>query len=168
MKFNSKRHDRISKEGTRPGFADSDIAFLSKYTHEPKTQIWSMEEIEGDPETRHYFCICKSPLTYLKGSESIWRCDNCIEYFDTRIQDSPIRDKEPFKLVPYQQHYPQYDENDPHQIFVEGIDLNKDLETREHDDRRVQTIHVKGSFADAIRQNVLSANKKHQQQEDNE
>lgn len=83
------------------------------------------------------------------------------------IQDTPIKDQRDFKLTPYSQlqHYPQYDENDPTLPFVEGIDLNRivesDLETREHEDRRVQHINLHNvTFADAILKGALSARKK--------
>lgn len=40
--------------------------------------------------------------------DTIWRCDNCMSYYDTRIQDTPIKDKSDFKLTPHADliHYP--------------------------------------------------------------
>ena len=173
MKFSSKRNDKISREGIRTGFSDADVTYLNRQTHTPRTVIFSAEELEPEPESRQYFCVCKSPLTYLKGSNTIWQCSECLSHYDLNIQDTPIKDQRDFKLTPYSQlqHYPQYDADDPTLPFVEGINLNKivesDLETREHDERRIQHINLHNvSFADAIlHSNVLSAKKK---QEDDE
>ena len=101
--------------------------------------------------------MCKSKLDYLTGSETIWRCNECMEYYDLRIQDSPIKDTTDFKLIPYSdlQHYPTSDENDPNMLFMEGIDLNNksgsEIELiRSSDDKRIQHIYVKGSPAEAL------------------
>jgi hypothetical protein len=145
LKFSSRRNDKLSKEGTRPGYFDADITYLNRQTHTPKTQIIS-SELEGEPEDRKYYCVCKSPLTYLKGSNTIWQCSSCLSHYDLNIQDSVIKDPTESKLIPYSslRHYPQYDENDSNVLFVEGINLNKeeDLETREHGDQRVQHINL--------------------------
>lgn len=97
-----------------------------------------------------------------------WHCTECMEYYDTQLtQDSVVKDPRDFKLIPYSglQYYPVYDENDFNTPFFESIDLKKeeDIETREHDNSRVQTIHVKGTFTDAIRTGILSAKKQQEE-----
>ncbi|MPZ08167.1 MAG: hypothetical protein GEU26_17420 [Nitrososphaeraceae archaeon] len=62
-------------------------------------------------------------------------------------------------------HYPSADQDDS---FFEVIDVNKDLEGgeggiehRTYEDQRIQKVHVKASFADAIlKDNILSAKRK--------
>jgi hypothetical protein len=171
MKFN-KRNNKLSNEGIITGLSDADVTYLNRQTNTPKTQIINSEELEGEPEDRKYWCaICKSPLEHLRGSQTIWQCSECLSHYDLNIQDSPIKDQRDFKLTPYSSlmHYPQYDENDSNVLFVEGIDLNKivekDLETREHEDRRVQHINLHNvTFADAILKGALSAQKKQVQE----
>jgi hypothetical protein len=171
MKF-TKRNDRVSSEGVRPGFNDSDITFLSKQIHTPRTQIFSYEELESaEPEDRHYFCaMCKSKLDYSKYLEA-YECKECVQYYDVQnLQDKPLTDIEDFKLVPYgaQRHYPEFDAEDPHTPFVETVDLNdtneeiEGVEVRSYDNGRIKHINIHNvTFADAIRfDNVLSAKKK--------
>lgn len=79
------RNNRIGHEGTRPGWNDSDIIYLNKHTtHTPSTQIWSTEELEpAAPEDRRYYCaMCKCP-EYLNGSNTIWECSSCLQFYDT-------------------------------------------------------------------------------------
>ena len=157
LKF--KKGNDITVTGIRPGFRAQD-SFSLRTDHTPKTQIWSYEEFEPEPEERTYWCaICKSKLEYLKGSDTIWRCDNCMQWYDTKIQDSPIKDKGDFKLAPHYdlQHYPTADAEDI--PFVQGINPDTideedslDIEiVRTSADKRVQHIHVKGSPSDALR-----------------
>src|ERR687891_1306937 len=71
-----------------------------------------------------YWCtICKSKLVYLNHTNTIWRCDNCLSYYDTKIQDRPVKDKSEFKLRSYHDPYTQFDEDDPNIVFVEGINI---------------------------------------------
>ena len=71
-----------------------------------------------------YWCaICKSKLVYLTHTDTIWKCDNCLQYYDTKIQDRPVKDKSEFKLKSYHDPYRQFDEDDPNIVFVEGIIL---------------------------------------------
>jgi len=96
----------------------------------PEWQLLTEEDLEEeDPEQRHYFCaICKSTLDFLKDTETIWRCNECMQYYDTSIQDAPIKDMSESRVRVYQEldHYPEYDENDPRMIFVEGIEQDAD------------------------------------------
>lgn len=163
MKF-TKRND-ITVDGVRQGFTLKDSIALRKDTNNnPDVQIFSYEDDLEDPEDRTYWCaICKSKLEYLMGSDTIWRCDSCMEYYDTKIQDSVIKNKEDFKLAPYYglRHYPTADADDI--PFVEAINLDdteeeeEDLESRTFEDKRVQKIHVKGSLADAILKGALTS-----------
>ena len=102
----------------------------------------------------------------------MWRCNECLTYYDTKIQDSLLKDITGYQLQPYTelQHYPVYDENDLHLAFVVGVDPHnttelEGLEIRQHDNQRVQRIHVSGSFAEAIRAGALSSKTRAQQQE---
>ena len=100
--------------------------------------------------------ICKSELVYLNHSENIWRCDNCLSYYDTKILDAPIKDKSRLKLRSYHDPYQQHDANDPNIPFAEGIDLEAWERRAEEEqilgsspDRRIQYIKVRGNLADA-------------------
>jgi hypothetical protein len=90
-------------------------------------QIWSYEEFESEePEEREYFCaICKGPLSYQIKLE-VWKCDECQEFYDTKIQDVPVKNINQFKATPWfeLQHYPTSDEDDIELPFAEGIDHN--------------------------------------------
>jgi DNA-directed RNA polymerase subunit RPC12/RpoP len=163
MKF--RKQNDIIVDGVRPGYTLRDSVSLRKETdHNPKIQIFSYqdEEDQQEPEERIYWCaMCKSKLEYLNGSDTIWRCDNCMSYYDTKIQDSVVKDKEDFKLTPYSglQHYPVFDADDPNLPFVEAINPDArdqedppDLEIlRTSSDQRVQHIRVRGSPGDALR-----------------
>ena len=79
-----------------------------------------------------------------------------------------MKDINDFKLVPYaaQRHYPEFDAEDPMTPFVEAVDLDntEDKETditevKSYDGGRVKFIKIKGTFADAIKAGVLSAQK---------
>lgn len=140
MKF-TKRNDRVSKEGTRPGFEDSHVSFLNKQTYTPKTQIFSSEEIIEDPTKEEFFCaMCRGILDYDKHLEA-YACKSCVQYYDVQnLQDTPLKDINDFQLVPYSdhRHYPTFDENDPMTPFVENIPLddledNDLIETRTYD-----------------------------------
>ncbi|MFY9965188.1 MAG: hypothetical protein WBL44_05275 [Nitrososphaeraceae archaeon] len=164
----TNQNKRVGPEGIRSGFSNSDITYLNKVTNNnPRIQIINDAALEpAEPANRSYWCVtCKGELDYIKKMQA-WHCTECMEYYDTQLtQDSVIKDPRDFKLTPYSelQYYPTMDANDMHTTFFESIDVNKedDIETREHDDHRVQTIHLHNvTFADAITQNVLSAKKK--------
>jgi hypothetical protein len=168
MKF-TKRNDRVSREGTRPGFNDSDVKFLSKQIHTPHIQIFSSEEIIEDPAKETFFCaMCKGVLDYDKHLEA-YVCKSCVQYYDTtNIQDTPLKDIEDFKLVPYsaQRHYAPFDADDPNTPFVASVPVDKisdeetdGVEIRSYENGRINLHNV--SFADAIiKSNVLSSKKK--------
>lgn len=165
----TKRNDALVN-GIRPGFSDRDSHFLNRQTHTPKTQIWSAEELESEePEDRTYYCaLCKGVLDYSKHLEA-YECKACIQWYDLRLQDTPLKDIRDFQLVPYgeQRHYPVFDENDDKLPFVESIPLDKmeeeeGVETRTHENGRIQHINLhNATFADAIQfSNVMSAKKR--------
>lgn len=173
MKFR-KPNDLKGREGTRPGFTQADIIYLRRQTDTPKTQIFSMEELEDPPEERVYHCaICKGRLDYIKNLE-MWTCSECSQYYDTKIQDVPVKNVNQFRVTPWfeLQHYPTSDMDDIEAPFVEGINhsitIEEDLENRSFEDKRVQHINLHNvTFADAIRAGALSSKKQEQaQQED--
>ena len=170
MKF-TKRNNAVVN-GTRPGFSDRDSYFLNKRTDLPKIQIFSSEEIIEDPTKEEFFCaMCKGILDYDKRLEA-YECKSCVQWYDLRLQDTPLKDVKDFQLVPYgdQRHYPEFDANDPMTPFVESIPVDKTddegemegVEVRSYDNGRVQKISLHNvTFADAIlKSNVLSAKKK--------
>ncbi|MGH9982699.1 MAG: hypothetical protein ACRD8W_01935 [Nitrososphaeraceae archaeon] len=169
MKF--RKQNDITVNGVRQGYDPRDAYQLRKWHNpfsNPPVQIWSYEDLEPEPEERAYWCtICKSRLVYLTASDTIWRCDNCMEFFDTKIQDVPVKNTNEFKVTPWfeLQHYPTIDSDDTEIPFIEGIDhntmLEEDLESRAHEDKRVQHINLHNvTFADAIRAGALSAKRK--------
>jgi ribosomal protein L37AE/L43A len=159
MKFRQKND--LTVNGVRSGFSIKDTVALRRETdHTPKTQILAYSEDDEEPEERTYWCaVCKSRLEYLKDSDTIWRCDNCMEYYDTKIQDSPIKDNSGFKVKPHSDlmFYPTEDAEDI--PFVQGINPDTideedqpDIEiVRTSADRRIQHIHVKCSPERALR-----------------
>lgn len=160
MKFRQKND--VTVGGVRQGYTIEDtIELRRELDNNPKTQILAYSEDDDDvePEDRTYWCaICKSRLEYLKDSDTIWRCDNCMQWYDTKIQDSPIKDKSGFKIRPYHdlQHYPTEDDDSP---FFEAINVDTMDEEDSPDieivsssaDQRKQHIHVKGSPERALR-----------------
>jgi hypothetical protein len=84
-----------------------------------------------------------------------------MEWYDTKIQDSPIHDKSDFKLYTLRdlERYHQFDPDDPNEPFVQGIDLDTTDEEDSPDikivktsaDQRVQHIRVRGSPDKALR-----------------
>jgi hypothetical protein len=114
--------------------------------------------------------MCKGVLDYNTKLEAYY-CSSCVQWYDTRIQDVPLKDIKDFQLVPYgeQRHYPQFDANDPMTPFVEAVNLDDNanenmegVEIRSYDQGRIQHINIHNvTFADAIKySNVLSAQKK--------
>jgi hypothetical protein len=130
--------------------------------HKPKIQTFVVEDdYDEEPEQREYFsAVDKSRLDYHKHLD-IWVCGECFQQYDPKIQDTPIKDKSGFKLYSHAGHnpYATFDESDPYQPFVEGIDIEaREREAegegveiiRSSPDQRVQTIRVKGNLADAL------------------
>jgi hypothetical protein len=160
----------------RTGIDNRDISELERITNnQPRIQIFDDGMLETEePEQRRYYCAKdKSLLSYLNGSETVWRCDECLTYHDTKIQDSPLKNIDEYALKPYTdlQYYPTYDERDPTLPFIEGIEHNTSteeygLQERQHENQRVQRIRVSGSFAEAIRSGALSSKTRGQQQEE--
>jgi hypothetical protein len=114
---------------------------------------------DEEPERREYYCsICKSILDFLKDTETIWRCNECMQYYDTSIQDVPIKDlsESKVKVYPELDKYPTYDIEDPNMVFVEGIDIEEqdnnipgNLEVV-YDDGKHKKVRVKGLPAEAL------------------
>jgi hypothetical protein len=95
----------------------------------------------------------------LTGSNTVFRCDGCNEWYDTSIQDTPIKNITKYRATPHfeLQRYPVIsDEEDA--PFVKAVDLDtvvEDIENR-YGDSRIKRIHVKGSFVDAIAASALT------------
>jgi len=137
----------------RQGFRFQDAVYLRKYDNSAaglEIQLFTAEEDDEEPETKRYWCaICKSKLTYMQHTDTIWRCDNCQEYYDTKIQDTPIANNKGFKIRPHHEinRYPKFDEDDSNVPFVKSINLdepeNSNIEIlRQSADRRIQHIRI--------------------------
>jgi len=146
-----------------PGWKHEDQHYLRKTdpSSDPSIQILTEEDLEEeDPEQRHYFCaLCKARLDFLKETGTIWRCNECMEYYDISIQDVPVKDISESKVRTYTEltHYATYDINDPNMIFVEGVAIDEDseeyvprnVEVLEEDGRH-KHIRVKGDITKAL------------------
>lgn len=79
------------------------MALILNAQWSPRLQVFAEDNIDDqEPEQKQYWCaMCKNQLIYERKLE-IWKCDACFEYFDTKTQDSVIKDKSDSKLVPYQ------------------------------------------------------------------
>jgi hypothetical protein len=152
-----------SSNEVRTGFRYQDMQYLKRYDNAaagPDIQIFTNDTLDDEePEARKYFCaVCRSKLTYMKHTRTIWRCDNCSEFYDTKIQDTPISNNEGFKVRPHHEinRYPRLDKNDVNTPFIKGINLDE-LENsfnieiqRQSADRRIQHIRIKGSPTEAL------------------
>lgn len=54
----------------------------------------------------------------------MWTCSECSSYYDTKIQDVPVKNVIQFKVTPWfeLQHYPTIDSDDTEIPFIEGIE----------------------------------------------
>jgi NAD-dependent DNA ligase len=88
MKFTKGNDNTITINGVRLGLTLRDSVVMRREAdHIPRLQTFTLEDLEEDPEERTYWCaICKSKLVYLTNTDTIWRCDNCLSYYDTKIQ----------------------------------------------------------------------------------
>lgn len=158
------RRSDITVDGINHGFSlDSSIKLRRTNDTMPSTQIWSSTSDDDSvrPEQRRHYCaICHGPLAYLAGSNTAFRCDNCNEYYDTSIQDTPIKNITKFKATPHSeiQRYPSFDSEDA--PFVKAVDLNDtvDIENRSYEGNRIQRINLHNTtFAEAMKAGALSA-----------
>ena len=92
--------------------------------NDPDLQILVEDNWEDeDKEQRVYWCaICHGKLDYLKNMD-MWCCSACVEYYDQKIQDVPIKNISDSKVrvSAELQHYPTYDEGDIYSPFIEAI-----------------------------------------------
>lgn len=120
--------------------------------------MFTEEDLEDEePEQRSYFCaLCKSKLDHLHGIDNtVWRCNECMVFYDTSIQDMPLGDISRTGVKTYSefQYYPTYDLNDSDMVFIQGI--NPDEQSIPgveilRDDNRVRHIRVRGSLVEAM------------------
>jgi len=151
------------RDNERPnqGWKLEDRHYLRKTdpSNDPDIQILTEEDLEEEePEQRQYWCaICKARLDFLKETGTIWRCNECMEYYDTSIQDVPVKDLSESKVRTYPEldRYPTYDESDVYLPFVEGInpdtdgDITSNIEVVYLDGLR-KHIRVKGLPTEAL------------------
>ncbi len=148
---------------TNPGWKRQDEWYLNRHdnVHTPETQILTEEDFEDENlEQRQYWCaICKSRLDFLKETKTIWRCNECMQYYDTSIQDVPIKNINDSRVKTYAEleHYHQLDDEDIYLPFVQGVDPDADSEDYVpsnveviSDNGRHRHIRVKGDITKAI------------------
>jgi len=154
------------RDNERPnaGWKLEDRHYLHKHDNaqaDLNIQILTEEDWEEeDKELREYWCsICHGKLDYLKQMD-MWHCSACVEYYDQKIQDVPIKDLRESKVRTYAEleHYHQSDEDDIFVPFIEGINPDEqedyDLEGVElvssSADNRIQHLKVKGDITKAL------------------
>ena len=122
------------KRETNQGWKQTDEWYLDKFDNasaDPDIQILTEDQLEDeDKELREYWCaICHGKLDYLKQMD-MWHCSACVEYYDTKIQDVPIKDISESKVRTFTElsHYPTYDEADMYLPFIQGINPDADEE----------------------------------------
>lgn len=127
----------------------------------PEWQLLTEEDWEDEnKEEREYFCaICKARLDYLNNLD-MWYCQDCVQWYDTKIQDVPIKNlnESRVKVYPELDHYPTEDEDDVWLPFVQGIDLDHEEDYDQEGvelissslDNRIQHIKVKGDITKAL------------------
>lgn len=146
---------------TNQGWKQTDEWYLNRHdnpSNDPDIQILTEDNLEeSNPALREYFCaICKSKLDHLQNME-MWYCSACVQYYDTKIQDVPIKDLSESKVRTYTEldHYPTYEENDRYLPFVEGVnpdadeDIPSNIEIISDNGKNVH-IKVKGSPTEAL------------------
>jgi hypothetical protein len=152
------------RDNERPnaGWTLEDRHYLRKTdpSSDPAIQILTEEDLEEEePEQRQYWCaICKARLDFLKETGTIWRCNECMQYYDTSIQDVPVKDIRDTKVkaFPELDHYPTADEDDVWLPFVQGVDPDADEQDIPRnievisDDGRHKHIRVKGLPTEAL------------------
>ena len=146
------------------GFSLKDQNYLRKFDNaaaDPEIQLFTEEELEDENEIEYYCALCKSKLDHLREGidDTIWRCNNCMAYYDTNIQDLPLKNisSQRIRAYPEFEYYQEYDENDINTIFMQGIDADelgyqsspKTVEIL-RDDNRVKHIKVRGSLVEAL------------------
>lgn len=123
--------------------------------------MFTEEELDEEPELRTYFCaFCKSKLDHLQQGidNTIWRCNECMVYYDTNIQDLPLKNISGHRIrtSPEFEYYQVYDENDINTIFMQGIDADeqgsipRNVEMLRDDGFRIKHIRVKGLPTEAL------------------
>ena len=148
-----------------PGWKHEDQHYLSKEvdpSNDPAIQILTEEDWEDDNlEQRQYWCaICKSRLEFLKETGTMWRCNECMEYYDTKIQDVPVKSIKDSRVKTYPElsRYPTYEEDDVFTPFIEGINPDQEEDYDQEGvslisssaDNRIQHIKVKGDITKAL------------------
>ena len=150
--------------GPNSGWKLEDRHYLHKYDNaqaDPDIQILTEEDWEEeDKELRKYWCaICHGKLNYLKQMD-MWHCPACVEYYDQKIQDVPIKDikESRVKTFPELDHYPTAEEDDIFVPFIEGINPDQEEDYDQEGvelvsssyDNRIQHIRVKGDITEAL------------------
>ena len=61
---------------------------------DPDIQMFKEVELEDEEPEQYYCALCKSKLDHLQQGidDTIWRCNECMTYYDTSIQDMPLKD----------------------------------------------------------------------------
>ena len=145
------------------GWKQQDEHYLRKFDNaaaDPDISILTEDNLEEEnKEERQYWCaICQSKLDYVKNMD-MWYCEACFSYYDTHIQDVPIKNIKDSRVGVYAEleHYHQLDDEDIYLPFVQGIDPDPDadniprnIEVVYDDSFRHKHIRVKGIPTEAL------------------
>src|SRR5918996_5257647 len=155
-------NNNSSSSNPNTGWNQREQWYLNRYDNAeagPDVQILNEEGWENEnKERREYFCaICQSKLDYLKNLD-MWFCSACVQYYDTKIQDVPIKNlsESKVKTFPELDKYPTYGENDIYMSFVQGIDpdeydsIPRNVEVLRDDGFRIEHIRVRGLPTEAL------------------
>jgi hypothetical protein len=148
---------------TNQGWKQVDEWYLNKYDNaqaDPDIQILTEDNYEDEnKELREYYCaICHGKLDFIKNMDT-WYCEACVQYYDTKVQDVPIKNINDGRVKMYAEleHYHQLDDDDIYLSFVEGV--NPDENDEEYvpsnieivtDDGHHRHIRVKGDITKAL------------------
>lgn len=160
--IHSVRKEYTRMNDTNPGWKQQDERYLNRHDNasaDPDIQLLTEDNLEEEnKEERQYWCaICQSKLDYIKNMD-MWYCSACVQYYDTKIQDVPIKDLSDSKVrvSAELQHYPTYDEGDIYSPFIEAINPDADSEDIPSgieivsDDGHNKHIRVKGLPTEAL------------------
>ncbi|MGH9986377.1 MAG: hypothetical protein ACRD8W_20735 [Nitrososphaeraceae archaeon] len=144
------------------GWKRQDEWYLNRHdnVHTPDIQVLTEDNYEDEvKELREYLCaLCKGRLDYLKNMDMSY-CEACVSYYDTKIQDVPIKDlsESKVRVSAELEHYHTYEEDDIWLPFVEGINPGADSEQDipgnievVSDDGHRKHIRVKGLPTEAL------------------
>jgi hypothetical protein len=141
----------------RHSFKLRDQYYLKRFDNpesNPTVQIFDDSEDEDEESLVYYCAVCKDRLEYLYDIEE-WFCNGCGQHYNTRFQDTPVKNTKDFTVKPWIDRYPTMDAEDPNMPFMAGKNPDKEVSNPDVEliktspDERVKHIRVRGSLTDA-------------------